>query len=90
MRDENRMTVIWLGVAIGAAVGVGIAISRGRRRDPWASAKDVTRRVADHSGELAERGKELIDRAQTIYQEGRKIVEEAADLWSESRRLVRA
>ncbi|MCL4402355.1 MAG: YtxH domain-containing protein [Acidobacteria bacterium] len=85
---EYNMTTIWLGVAIGAAIGVGFAISRSRKRDRWSSAKDVTRKFSDHSGDLAEKSKDIIARAQNIYQEGRKIVEDATELWSHGRKLV--
>jgi len=87
---DNKMMAIWLGVAVGAAIGVGFAISRTRKRDRWSSAKEISRKMADHSGDLAAKSKEIIERAQNMYQEGRKIVEDATELWSHGRKLVRA
>jgi hypothetical protein len=87
------MMTVWLGVAIGAAVGIGYAVSRNNRRhrhDRWTSAKDISRRVSQQSGDLAARSREIIDRAQKIYEEGRKIVDDATELWSHGRKLVRA
>ena len=43
---------IWIGIAVGAAVGIGIALSR-RKKSPWDSARGITKKVADHSGDLA-------------------------------------
>src|SRR3954453_7489630 len=87
---DNKMMTVWLGVAIGAAIGIGYAVSRsGRRRDPWSSARDVSKRFSEHSGDLAARSKEIIERAQKIYDEGRKIVDDATELWSHGRKLVR-
>jgi hypothetical protein len=88
---DSTNTKIWLGIAIGAAIGVGYAISRGRRtvrRDAWSSAKDITRRMADHSQDFAERSKEIIERMQAIYQEGRRVVEDATELWEHGRKAV--
>jgi LPXTG-motif cell wall-anchored protein len=90
MYGNGNKTAIWLGVAIGAAVGVGFAVSRRRKRDRWAyKARDFGKRFQDHSTELAKRSKDIIERAQNLYMEGRKIAHEAADLWSEGRRMVR-
>jgi len=85
---NNKMMTVWLGVAVGAAIGVGFALSRTRRHDRWSSAKDVSKRFSEHSGDLAARSKEIIERAQNIYEEGRKIYEDAAELWSHGRKLV--
>jgi len=79
---------IWIGLAVGAAIGVGIALSRPRKKDRWAAARELTSRVADKSGELADAGRNIVDRIKTIYDESRKVVEEASELWSHSRRLV--
>ena len=79
---------IWIGVAVGAAVGIGIALSRSRRKTPWDSARDITKRVASHSEDFADAGREIIDRVKTIYDEGCRLVEEAGELWSHGRKLV--
>ena len=85
---ENNSGKIWLGVAIGAAVGIGIALSRRRSRGPWESARDLTRRVADRSNDLADNARDLVDRVRTIYEQGVKVVEDAAELWSHGRKMV--
>jgi hypothetical protein len=85
---EGRNVAIWIGVAVGAAVGIGIALSRSKKRTTWDSARDITKRVASHSEDFAEAGRDIIDRVKTIYDEGCKLVEEAGELWSLARRLV--
>ena len=78
---------IWIGVAIGAAVGIGIALSR-RKKSPWESARGITKKVADHSGDLADATNNILERVKLIYNEGCKVVEEAGELWSHGRKLV--
>lgn len=91
MHGNGNKTAVWLGVAIGAAVGIGYAVSRTRRKDRWTTrARHLGKRMTDHSSDLATRSRDILDRAQNIYMEGRKIAAEAADLWSEGRRMVRA
>src|SRR4051794_1774807 len=46
---SNQSTKILLGIAVGAAVGIGIALSR-RKRSRWDAARTITNRVAEHSG----------------------------------------
>lgn len=82
----NQM--IWVGIAAGAAIGIGIALSR-RKKTGWDAARDVTRRMADRSGDLADATKDIMERMKTIYDEGRRVVEDAAQLWEQGRRLVR-
>lgn len=93
-QNGNRNTMLYVGIAAGAAVGVVLALTRrGRRsrsRDPWSSAKNLTTRMADHSQDLASKSKDIIERVQNIYEEGRRVAEDAAELWSHGRRLVRA
>lgn len=96
MHGNGSKTAVWLGVAIGAAVGIGYAVSRTRRRERWGRerwagrAKLLGKRMQDRSSDLAARSRDIIERAQNMYMEGRKIAHEAADLWSEGRRMVRA
>jgi hypothetical protein len=85
--DQGRNMAIWIGIGIGAAVGIGIALSR-RKRTAWDSARDISKRVADHSGDLAESTRDIVDRVRKIYEEGCKVVEEAGELWSHGRKLV--
>ncbi len=84
---DSRNTKILMGIAIGAALGAGIALSR-RKRTRWDAARLVSKRVAAHSEDLADTTRDIIDRVRNIYQEGRKLVEEAEQLWSRGRRLA--
>ncbi|HEY2018761.1 MAG TPA: YtxH domain-containing protein [Bryobacteraceae bacterium] len=79
---------IWIGIAVGAAVGIGIALSRRKRTSRWDSARQMTRRVADRSGDLADTSRDIVDRVKTIYEETLKVVEEAGELWANGRKLV--
>jgi hypothetical protein len=86
--NNGTNQMIWIGIAAGTALGVGIALSR-RRKTGWDAARDVTRRMADHSGDLADATKDIMDRMKKIYEEGRQVVEDAAHLWEQGRRMVR-
>jgi hypothetical protein len=86
--NGHRNKAIWIGVAVGAAVGVGVALSR-RKRDPWTTAKAAAGRVASRTGDISEATKDLVERIHTIYEEGRKVVEDASELWEHGRKLVR-
>jgi len=83
----NQAAKIWVGIALGAAVGIGIALSR-RKKTRWESAREITHRVADHSSDLAEVTRGIVDRVRNIYEESRRVVEDASGLWSQGRRLV--
>jgi ABC-type Zn2+ transport system substrate-binding protein/surface adhesin len=85
--DQGPNITLWLGIAIGAAVGIGIALSR-RKRSPWDQARKITTRLGDHSGDFADATSNIMQRVKTIYDEGCKVVEEAGELWSHGRRLV--
>ena len=85
--ESNQTAKIWLGIAVGAAVGIGIMLSR-RRKSRWESARDLTRRVADHSGEIGDVTREMVDRVRNIYEESRKVVEDAGELWARGRKLT--
>jgi hypothetical protein len=86
MNGQNK--AIWIGVAIGAAVGLGFALSRNRKRDPWSSAKHAAERVASRTSDMSDATKDMLARIQTIYEEGKKVVEDASQLWSHGRKLV--
>ena len=93
--NGNRNTMVYIGLAAGAAIGIAVALTRRggtrmRRREPWEAAKGITRRFGDRSQELAARSNDIIERMRTMFEEGRKVVDEARDLWSEGRRMVRA
>ena len=86
MNGQNR--AIWIGVAIGAAVGLGFALSRNKKRDPWVTAKHAAERVASRTSDMSDATKDMVERIRTIYEEGRKVVEDASELWSHGRKLV--
>ncbi|MGA2739225.1 MAG: hypothetical protein ABSG65_17445 [Bryobacteraceae bacterium] len=83
----NNANLLWIGVGVGAAVGVAVALSR-RKRDRWYAAKEISRRVAGHTGDLAVASKDIFDRLKIIYGESCKVVEEATELWSRGRKLA--
>ena len=87
MNDQGPNLGLWLGIAVGAAIGIGIALSR-RKRSPWDSARRVASNITDHSGDLAEATNNLMQRVRVIYDEGCKVVEEAGELWNHGRKLV--
>jgi hypothetical protein len=84
----SNSTKVWLGIAAGTAIGLGIALSRRQRKTKWDSAREVGQRLSDRSSELTEAATDLIGRMKTIYDEGRKVVEDAGELWAHSRKLV--
>ena len=85
--NGQRNKAIWIGVAVGAAVGLGFALSR-RKRDPWAGARQVAGRFANRTGDITEATRDIVERVKTIYEESRKVVEDASELWSHGRKLV--
>jgi hypothetical protein len=85
--NQDGPNLLWLGIAVGAAIGIGIALSR-RKRSPWDQARKVATRITDRSGDLADATSNIIERVKTIYDEGCKVVEEAGELWSHGRKLV--
>ncbi len=78
---------IWIGIAVGAAVGIGIALSR-RKKSRWDTARELTHRVASKSSDLGDATRDIVDRIRTIYEESRRIVEDAGELWAHGRKLV--
>jgi galactokinase len=83
----NQAAKIWIGIAVGAAVGIGIALSR-RKKTRWDSAREITQRVTDGSGDFAEASRGIVERVRHIYQESRRVVEDASRLWSQGRKLI--
>lgn len=87
--QNGNATKIWIGIAVGAAVGIGIALSRaGRKKSRWDSVGQVTKRVADKSPDFAEATRDIMEHVRNIYEEGRKVADEAVELWSHGRKLV--
>ena len=85
--ESNQASKIWFGIAVGAAVGIGIMLSR-RKKSRWESTRDLTRRMADHSSELGDVTREMVDRVGNIFEQSRKVVEDAVELWTRGRKLA--
>ena len=49
---------------------------------------DLTRRVADHSSELGDVTKTMVERVRNIFEESRKVCEDAGELWARGRKLT--
>jgi hypothetical protein len=81
-------STMWIGIGVGAAVGLAVLINR-RKREPWSSAKAISRRVAGRTGDLAAISKDLVERVKVIYNESCKVVDDATDLWARGRKLAR-
>lgn len=89
--NGDRTKAVWVAVAVGTAVGLGIALSRGsRKKTAWESAREVTKRVANRSGDISEAARDIMERVKTIYDEGCKVIADASELWSHGRKLVRS
>ena len=84
---ESNQGLVWFGIAAGAALGIGIMLSR-RKKSRWESARDLSRRVAEHSSELGDVTKNLVERVRNIFEESRKVCEDAGDLWARGRKLT--
>jgi hypothetical protein len=85
---NGNTTKLWFGVAIGVAVGVGIALSRHKKKTRWDQAREITHRVAEGSPDLADATRNIVERVKTIYEQGCKVVDDASELWSHGRKLV--
>ncbi len=89
----NRMngTPAWVlpAVVAGAAVGIAIAITR-KKKSRWDLTREMTERVMDSRDDLAEMGKDLVSRIQTIYHESRAVAEQVAGLWGHGRKVLRS
>lgn len=83
----NMNNKIWIGVAVGAAIGLSFALTR-RKRTRWDNAREITKKVANRKEDFVEKGKDIADRVRIIYDEACKVVEDASELWTHGRRLV--
>ena len=83
---------VWIGIAIGAGIGVAYAVSARNKRNHWDrwDPKEMRKKFADHGSDLLDRGKDMMDHLRVIYEEGQKVCEEAGELWNHGRRLVRS
>lgn len=85
---ENHSNKIWMGLAVGTAVGLGIALSRRPKKTGWDLARNATKQISGKSAEIADAARDIVDRMKVIYEEGSQIVEDAAELWTRGRKLV--
>lgn len=85
---EDKYKGVWIALAVGAAIGVAYAASR-RDRGGLAVAKRMTRQLAANGADIADTGRDMMERLGVIYEEARKVVDDATELWSQSRRLMR-
>lgn len=87
--SETNMTPVWIVSGLAIGIGVAYAISSRRRPSRWDRARRVTSRVAGHSEELADFGKDLVSRVQLIYEESRKVMDDVMGAWDRGRALIR-
>ena len=83
---------IWIGIAIGAGIGVAFVLSARNKRSRWDrfDPREMTQRLAENQEDLVQRGKDMMDRIRLIYEEGRKVVDDANEIWHHGRKLVGA
>ena len=79
------MYLVWFtaGAAIGATIALLYAPQSGRdtRRYIGKKTKEGREAIADMSGDIAERGREL-------FEKGRRVADDAAELFERGRRIV--
>lgn len=85
---ENHSGKIWLGVALGTAIGLGLALNNRRPKSRWDAARRATKNLGGVSADLADAARDIVDRCKVIYEEGSRILEDAGELWSRGRKLV--
>ena len=85
---ENHSSKIWLGIALGTAIGVGVAILRRPKRSRWDVARRATQQLSKGSADFADAARDIVDRVKVIYEEGSRIAQDAGELWTRGRRLV--
>jgi hypothetical protein len=83
----GNSTTLFLGIAAGTAIGIGIALSR-RKKSRWDSARQLGKRITSHSDELSGAASDMIGRVTVICDQARKLVEDAGELWANGRKLA--
>ena len=64
---------VWIGIAIGAGIGIAFAVSsRNSRRSRWNrwdrwDTREMTKRLASNREDLLDKGKEMMERLRVIY-----------------------
>ena len=74
---------LWLGVALGVAVGLGIVVARRKSNNGKFST-----RAADRISDFADVTRDIVTRTKSIQQEALKVVQDAAQLWMQGRKLL--
>lgn len=85
---ENHSSKIWLGIALGTAIGVGVAILRRPKRSRWDIARRATQQLGSRSADFADAARDIVDRVKVIYEEGSRIAQDAGELWTRGRKLA--
>ena len=75
---------LWLGVAVGVAVGLGIVVAR---RKASSNGKFLTR-AADRIPDFADVTRDIVTRTKAIQKEALKVVQDASQLWMHGRKLI--
>ncbi len=85
MARDNGINLVWFtaGAAIGATIALLYAPQTGKetRRYLHRKSREGREALADVSGDLAEKGKEL-------FEKGRRMADDAADLFERGRRII--
>ena len=76
----NNSTKIWLGIAAGTAIGVGIALSRRQKKSRWDAARQVGQRLSNTSGELADAVGDILSHVKVIYEDENSVAVQFANL----------
>jgi hypothetical protein len=85
---SKHSSKLWLGLAAGTAIGLGIALSRRQKKTRWDAARRIGERLSDHSGDLSEAAANIVGRVKLIYEEGCKVAEDAGQLWAQGRKVA--
>jgi hypothetical protein len=83
----GNSTTLFLGIAAGTAIGIGIALSR-RKKSRWDSARQLGKRIGSRSDELSDAASDMVGRVKVICDQARKLVDDAGELWANGRKLA--
>jgi gas vesicle protein len=77
--------VVWFmaGIAIGATVALLYAPASGEH-----TRRQISKRAQKGADALADSSGDLIDRGREMYERGRKLADEAADMFERGRKIV--
>jgi len=86
MADQDYGSkVVWFmaGIAIGSTVALLYAPAKGRD-----TRRKLVKKTYEGREQLAESGREMIDRGREMYERGRKLAEDAAEMFERGRKIV--